>query len=423
MGIRSWLQGSWLQGPWLQGRKAASRRTLEDLFSEGFFGAPAKSGVAVTWQTALEATTVLACARVIAEGLAQVPLKLFRARDGGRVPASDHPLARLLEEAPNEWQTPFEFIEQIVLHLVLCGNAFVFVNRSLGPIAELLPYEPERVRVHRDGYALTYEIATGDGPTIRVPGAEMWHLRGPSWNGWMGLEGVRLAREAIGLALATEEHGARLFANGAVVGGILSADQVLNEEQRTALRASWEARHAGAGNAFKTAVLWGGMRFTSMTAPNDQAQFLETRTFQVEEICRAFRVLPLMVGFSDKTATYASAEQMFLAHVVHTLGPWCRRIETSIAKHLLTEEERRGGLYAKFMLNGLLRGAAKDRAEFYARLYGIGALNPNEIRQLEDLNPYDGGARYRVPLNMTDPTVRNDAGDSDPEAAHAASDL
>ena len=120
----------------------------------------------------------------------------------------------------------------------MCGNAFVFVNRSLGPIAELLPYEPERVRVHRDGYALTYEIATGDGPTIRVPGAEMWHLRGPSWNGWMGLEGVRLAREAIGLALATEEHGARLFANGAVVGGILSADQVLNEEQRTALRAS-----------------------------------------------------------------------------------------------------------------------------------------------------------------------------------------
>ena len=163
-----------------------------------------------------------------------------------------------------------------------------------------------------------------------------------------------------------------------------------------------------------------------MTAPNDQAQFLETRKFQVEEICRAFRVLPLMVGYADKTATYASAEQMFLAHVVHTLGPWCRRLETGIAKHLLTEEERREGLYAKFMLNGLLRGAAKDRAEFYARLYGIGALNPNEIRQLEDLNPYDGGARYRVPLNMTDPAAAEDNDDAatrDPEAAHAASDL
>jgi HK97 family phage portal protein len=250
----------------------------------------------------------------------------------------------------------------------------------------------------------------------------MWHLRGPSWNGWMGLEGVRLAREAIGLSLATEEHGARLFSNGAVVGGVLSTDQVLNEEQRLALRKSWEARHAGGGNAFKTAVLWGGMKFTSMTAPNDQAQFLETRKFQVEEICRAFRVLPIMVGYSDKTATYASAEQMFLAHVVHTLSPWCRRIETSIAKNLFSEEERRQGLYAKFMLNGLLRGAAKDRAEFYARMYGIGAMNPNEVREFEDMNPYEGGECYRVPLNMTDPAEPDDC-DNAEDTADAAPQL
>ena len=164
------------------------------------------------------------------------------------------------------------------------------------------------------------------------------------------------------------------------------------------------------------------MKFTSMTAPNDQAQFLEPRKFPVEEICRAFRVLPIMVGYSDKTATYASAEQMFLAHVVHTLSPWCRRIETSIAKNLFSEEERRQGLYAKFMLNGLLRGAAKDRAEFYARMYGIGAMNPNEVREYEDMNPYDGGERYRVPLNMTDPAAPDD-GDNAEDTADAAPQL
>jgi HK97 family phage portal protein len=406
----------------LWGRKSASRLALEDLLADGFFTQPAKSGVAVTWKTALQATTALACARVIAEGLAQVPLRVFRSHDGVRTPAEDHPLYGLLGAAPNDWQTSFEFIEQVVMHLVFCGNAFVFVNRGLGRIIELLPYEPQQVTVKRDGYVSSYEVTTDDGRHIGLSASEMWHLRGPSWNGWLGLEGVRLAREAIGLSLATEEHGARLFSNGAVVGGILSTEQVLNEEQRLALRKSWEARHAGGGNAFKTAVLWGGMKFTSMTAPNDQAQFLETRKFQVEEICRAFRVLPIMVGYSDKTATYASAEQMFLAHVVHTLSPWCRRIETSIAKNLFSEEERRQGLYAKFMLNGLLRGAAKDRAEFYARMYGIGALNPNEVREYEDMNPYEGGERYRVPLNMTDPAEPAD-GDNAEDTVDAAPQL
>lgn len=404
---------------WFRERKSTPRPlTIEDLLADGFYTGSAKSGVAVTWKTALQAATALACARVIAEGLAQVPLKLFESQNQVRTPATGHPLYSLLHDSPNEWQTSFEFIEQIALHLVLCGNAFVFVNRPLGRVAELLPYEPQQVIVKREGYALSYDITIENGQRLNVPASDMWHLRGPSWNGWMGLESVRLARETIGLALATEEHGARLFANGATVGGILSTEQTLNEEQRQALRKSWEARHTGGGNAFKTAVLWGGMKFTPMTAPNDQAQFLETRKFQVEEICRAFRVLPIMVGYSDKTATYASAEQMFLAHVVHTLGPWCRRIEASIAHNLLTEKERQQGYYAKFMLNGLLRGAAKDRAEFYARLYGIGALNPNEIRELEDMNPYDGGEHYRVPLNMTDPT--SPAG---LEAPHATAEL
>lgn len=385
--------------PWQ--RKQSSTDILRELFGQ----AGAKSGVTVTWKTALEATTALGCARVIAEGLAQVPFKLYRDRaDGGKDVAKDHALYTLLALKPNEFQTSYEFRETLGLHLVFCGNAFVFINRVNGRVVELLPFEPGQVTVKRQGWELSYEITTETGEKVPVPASDMWHLRGPSWNAWRGLDGVRLAREAIGLALATEEHGARMFSNGARVGGVLSTDATnLSEDQVKRLRESWEKMQGGSANAFKTAILWGGLKWQAMAMPNDQAQLIEQRKFQVEEICRAFRVMPIMVGYSDKAATYASAEQMFLAHVVHTMGPWYARLEQSAAVHLLSDQEREQGFYFKFVLNALLRGAARDRAEYYARLYGIGALSPNEIRALEDMNPYDDGDAYRVPLNMTDP--------------------
>jgi HK97 family phage portal protein len=377
-------------------------RGMEEVFRELFLVA-SKSGINVNWKTALEATSALACARVIAEGLAQVPFRLFQKTDNMRMPAESHPLYGLLNDGPNEWQTSFEFFEQMGLHLVFCNNFFAFKNVVGGKVVELLPYEPQHVTVDRTGWELRYKIATDEGKFLDIPASSMWHVRGPSWNGWMGLNGVKLAREAIGLALATEEHGARLFKNGATVGGILSTDQDLGPEKRAELRESWISRQAGSSNAFSTAVLWGGLKWQPMGTPNDQAQFLETRKFQVEEICRAFRVMPIMIGYSDKTSTYASAEQMFLAHVVHTMGPWYRRIEKSADKNLLTEKDRQDGHYTKFIDKALLRGAVKDRGDYYTKMYGIGAMNPNEIRELEEMNPYDGGDKYRVPLNMQDP--------------------
>ena len=145
------------------------------------------------------------------------------------------------------------------------------------------------------------------------------------------------------------------------------------------------------------------MKWTPRAQQNDQAQWIEVRRFQVAEVCRFFRVLPIMIGEADRTATYASSEQMFLAHVVHTLGPWFTRIEQRLNMQLLTQKERADGYFCRFTVAGLLRGSHKDRSEFYRTMYGIGALNPNEIRSYEDLNPYDGGDKYRVPLNMTDP--------------------
>jgi len=395
-------------------RKAVSR---EDILG-ALAGAPgsSKSGARVSWQTALQVSTALACARVIAEGLAQVPFKVFQDVDGKKRVATDHPAYNLLAVRPNEWQTSFELREQIGLHLVFCGGAYIWKNVFRGEVVELLPYEPQNVTVKRSGWDLQYEVKTDEGKIIPIPADQMWHIRGPSWNGWMGLESVKLAREALGLSLATEEHAARMFSNGARVGGVLSTDGSLKPDQVKDLRESWERTQGGNSNAFKTAILWGGLRWSPMGMQNDHAQLVELRRLQVEEVCRALRVMPIMVGATDKTATYASAEQMFLAHVVHTLGPWYGRVEQSADVNLLTESDREKGYYTKFMPQGLMRGAHKDRAEYYAKALGSGGspawMTQDEIRALEELNPM-GGTAAELPkptsLGGTPPKGENNA--------------
>ena len=361
-----------------------------------------KSGQQVNYKTAMQACTAFACARVIADGISQIPLKLFRKAGANRGPAESHPLYDLLYASPNEWQTAYEFMNQVGFHLVFCGNAFVWKNRVRGEIRELLPFEPQWVTVDRTGWELTYKVSTDEGKYYEIPASEMWHIRGPSWNGWMGLEGVKLARESIGLAMALDEHGARQFQNGATLSGILTTDAQLTDEARAKLRESWQARHAGSKNAFKTAVLWGGMKWQPMGTPNDQAQFIESRNYQVEDVCRNFNVLPIMVGHSDKAATYASAEVMFQQHQTKTMHPWYSLVTGSANKNLLTPQERRAGYYFKFVVNALMYASAKDRAEYWWKLYQMGALNPNEIREFDEMNPYDGGDKFYRPQNMQD---------------------
>ena len=400
------------------GGESKSAISRSDLLLDLLGNASAKSGVAVTWETALQAASAIACARVIAEGIAQVPLKLYRRRaDGGSDAATDHPLYNVLHASPAPGITSFEWRETMGLHLAMQNRAYCLINRSTplrGPArVELQPLTPQQVVAKRqDDWSMVYEVTLDNGETVTYRADQMLHLKGPSWTSIEGLDGIRLAREAIGLALATEEHGARQFSNGAILGGILSTDSVLSPDQSAALRASWEASQVGMKNAYRTAVLWGGMKWTPRAQQNDQAQWIEVRRFQVAEVCRFFRVLPIMIGESTATATYASSEQMFLAHVVHTLGPWFSRIEQRLNMQLLTAEELAAGYYCKFSVAGLLRGSHKDRAEFYRTLYGIGGLNPNEIRAYEDLNPYKGGEKYRVPLNMEDPSAE-DAEDGD----------
>lgn len=434
MSLRTWTAG--LAARAALALAGESKSGTWDTFREHIAAiGTSKAGAAVTVTTGMQVPAMFACARLIAEGCAQVPFKVHRvvrpaprganpdadpaadpSRSGSGPPrsstsphredATDHPLYWLLALRPNEWQTSVEFRETLLLHLIFCGNAFVVLNRVRGRVVELLPYEPGAVTVKRanDG-SLSYTLRLAAGQQIPVPAANMWHLRGPSWNTWMGLDTTRVAREALGLALAAEEHSARMFSNGARLGGILSSDMHMKQEQVDLIRSNWEQTQGGLANAYKTAVLFGGLKFQPVGMQSDQAQLIEQRRFQVEEICRHLRVLPIMVGAGEKTSTYASVEQMMIAHVTYTLMPWYTRIEQSAMVHLLTRDEIEAGVYIKFNANALLRGSAEGRGRFYAALYNVGAINPNEIRALEDMNPYAGGDQFRVPLNMADPAA------------------
>jgi HK97 family phage portal protein len=389
----------------------SKKRIQDNAFYREFFGAlETQSGETVNYRTAQQAVTAMACARVIAEGLAQVPCKIFRKNGDQRLPATDQRIYGVLNDSPNDWMTSFEFFESMALHLVFCGNAFAFINRYRGDVIELLPYEPNHVTVTRDGWDLKYTISMVDSVgrqkiTHDIPASNMWHIRGPSWNTWMGLEGVKLAREAIGLELAVERHGSRIFKNGTQLGGLLSTDNNLSKEKAAEIREAWQQQYGGGENTGKTGVLWGGFKYSSMSMKSDEAQMNETRKFQVEEVCRAFRVMPLMVGYADKTATYASAEQMFIAHAVHTLGPWYRRVEKSSDKNLLTDKQRADGLYTKFMANSLMRASSKDRGEYFAKALGSGGspawMTQDEVRELDELNPKGGSAaQLPIPTNV-----------------------
>ncbi|MCE5334362.1 MAG: phage portal protein [Desulfobacteraceae bacterium] len=388
----------------------------EPFWAELFASKLARSGKAVNVKTALEVTTVFACLRVIAEGVSQVPLKLFRERPGGGSdPAKDHPLYRVLYRRPNQWQTSFEFRESLIFHAALAGDFFAFVNRVRGQIKELIPLDPGSVTVYRDAKGvLSYQIAAqtqnnsgtgyqeqpqGFGKSKTFPSETIWHVRGPSWNTWMGLPAVELAREAIGLSMATEEAHAKLHANGAQTSGLYSVDDKLGPDAYKAMR-EWIEKQITGANRHKPFILDRGAKYTPISMTGVDAQHIETRLHQISEICRPFRVMPIMIGHPDKTSTYASAEQMFLAHVVHCLEPWYERISQSIDVNLLSEEEQESGLYAKFISKALMRGAAKDRADYMYKRWIMGSMSPNDIRIFEDENPFEGGDRYYIATNI-----------------------
>lgn len=383
-------------------RKNMSFDALWDLVAGG---AASKSGPSVNWKNALRVSVAFSCGRVLAEGIAQIPFKLMQEEDEGSRAARENPLYRVLARRPNDWMTPFQFRETLMYHAIFAKGGYAVVNRVGGKVRELLPVMPDRVRIEQGADTeLLYWIRMPDGTERPFPRASIFHLRGPSWDGVEGLDVIDLAREALGLALATEETHARFHKNGAKAAGIISMDGELKPEGRNALKKAFAESTVGA-NSFKTLVLDQGAKFSQMSMTGVDAEHISTRELQIAEVCRFMRVFPQMVGFADKTATFASAEQFFIAHVVHSLGPWVERWEQATDRDLLTPKEFDDGYFTKLSVQGLLRGDAKSRAEYYVKMFSIGAINPNGVRALEDMNPYEGGEKYFVPMNMADITA------------------
>lgn len=418
MQLASYLP-TWLRGK--SGPTPMSSATLAQLLSSVFGGGATKSGATVNAETALQVSVVLACVRVIANGVAQVPLRVMRETPDGRsrLPAKGHPLWDVLHRKPNRWQTSFALRETMIIHAALVGDAYAFKNRvgADGRIGELIVIPPNRVRVDVDDATseLRYIVTGRSGAQRALGEGDVWHLRGPSWDGQVGMKTIALAREAIGLAMATEETQANLHAKGVSTSGVYSIEGTLNKEQYQALK-DWITKEFGAGAKGAPMILDRNAKWQPTTMTGVDAQHLETRKFQVEEICRAFGVMPIMAGQADKASTYASAEQMFIAHLVHTLTPWYERFEQSADCQLLTDADRADGYYTFLDPAGMLRGALRDTAEYLYRLVSIGTMTRNEARRQLDLNPIEGLDEPLTPIN----TVTSAQNDPAPTAGAAA---
>lgn len=382
------------------------------LWKEIYGGNSTWSGKDVTLTTAMQVSTALSCGRVISEGIAMMPWKVLQQRGKVIEPVPAHQLYDKLAVSPNPLQTAFEFQETAGLHLAFCGNAFVWLQKVSRRVDAMYLLDPKWVTVKFKWPDLpTYSVRTDDGRTFELTSDEVWHLKGPSWSSYVGLEFMKLARQALGLAMAIEEGQSKLQANGVSMPGYFAAEGNLTEDQHKKLKKWIEKDLAGSSNAGTAAIFDRSMKWIATAMSNIDAQVLEQRKFEVEEVCRFMRVLPIMIGHADKTATYASAEQMFLAHAMYTSGPWARRLEQSADKRLLTPQEREQGYYTKLNEKALLRMSSEVQAKVLTMYTNAGVMARNEARELLDRNPLEGLDEPLTPLNVVagaPPTVDDD---------------
>jgi HK97 family phage portal protein len=371
------------------------------------------AGVYVTADSALKVSAVYACVKVIAETLASLPLMLYRRVGDGKEIATDHPLYSLLHDAPNDFQTSFEWREGMLAHLNLRGNSF---NRKVyyaGKIKQLLPLNPASMEVERVGGKMLYHYTHEDQSKEDIPADKIWHVKnmpiscsynGAAPEGTLGVSPISVARESVGLSLAADEYGGRYFSNNASVGMALKFPQgvKLGDNAKTFLRQSL-AEYGKLENKWKSIILEDGGDLAKIGMSNEDSQFLQSRQFQIEEIARIFRVPAVLIGHPTNTMTYASAEQLFLSFATYTIRPWCVRLEQSMNRYLLSEADRKQYFF-EFVLDGLLRGDTTSRFGAYAVARQWGWMNVDEIRALENKNPLpDGkGQVFLEPMNMTE---------------------
>ncbi|WP_245589230.1 phage portal protein [Chitinimonas koreensis] len=367
-------------------------------------GGRSASGTFVTPESALALTAVQSCVTLLAESVAQLPCELYR-REGvdGRRKATDHPVYDLVRNAPNPWQTAFQFREMAQGQLGLRGNAISLIERSPdGTPTALYPCQSDRVTVYVGPDRLPYyELVPGEG---LVPQRMVHHVTWFSLNGYTGISPIGLHRDALGLALATEGHASSVFANGTNLSGVIErskeAGAIKDQAVVDQLLKDWQSRYAGQGNTAKVALLQEGMSYRQLSMSNEDAQLILSRKFSVTDIARMYKVPPHMIGDLDR-ATFSNIEHQGIQYVIYTLLPWLKRHEQAMNRDLLSAGER-ADYYVEFNVGGLLRGDQKSRFEAYALGRQWGWLSVNDIRRLENLPPVAGGDTYLQPLNMVD---------------------
>ena len=377
-------------------RDKPQNRTTGSAYSF-FFGGSA-AGKRVNERSAMQMTAVYSCVRILAEAVAGLPLHLYRYKeDGGKEKALDHPLYLLLHDEPNPEMSSFVFRETLMTHLLLWGNAYAQIIRNgRGEVMALYPLMPDRMAVDRDDKGqLYYEYTTSaddapisKGSIVRLKPSDVLHIPGLGFDGLVGYSPIAMAKNAIGLAIATEEYGSKFFANGAQPRGVLEHPGTIKDPQR--VRDSWMSQFGGSANSNKIAVLEEGLKYTPISISPEQAQFLETRKFQINEIARIFRVPPHMVGDLEKSS-FSNIEQQSLEFVKYTLEPWLVRWEQSIQRTLFSADEKKR-YFVRFNVEGLLRGDYASRMNGYAVGRQNGWMSANDIRE---------GTAWRQPRSIT----------------------
>ncbi|SFP74783.1 phage portal protein, HK97 family [Ruminobacter amylophilus] len=388
-------------------RDKPSNRTAGSGYT--FYMGGSTAGKLVTERSAMQMTAVYACVRILSESIASLPVHLYQYEsEGNKAKAVKHPLYRILHDEPNPEMTSFVFRETLMTHLLLWGNAYAQIIRNgKGEVIGLYPLMPNRMTVDRNSNSqiiYQYQIQDSDAHTgktgsVTLKPSEVLHVPGLGFDGLVGYSPIAMAKNAIGLSIATEEYGARFFANGATPGGILEFPGTVKNPE--SIRESWNKGFSG-NNAHKVAILEEGMKYTPISISPEQAQFLETRKFQIDEIARIFRVPPHMVGDLEKSS-FSNIEQQSLEFVKYTLEPWIIRWEQSLNRALLSETEK-PDYFVKFNVDGLLRGDYQSRMNGYAIARQNGWMSANDIRSLEqlDLIPDElGGNLYLINGNMT----------------------
>lgn len=382
-------------------RASASGNQLEAMIRAVYGGGQSSSGVDVNTNSALTVAAVYSCILVLSQSLGQTPIHLFEKKaDGTSVQVSNHNLHRLVCDEPNEWMTDYDMKSLIMSHLCFKGNS-VWLPTRVGKIRELIPIHPDLIAgaEQDEQYRIFIKVRRPKTGVIdSIPYSRLLHFKGLTTNGFWGLDPITAGREMIGGAIATQKYGSKFFANGAKMGGLIVHPGKISEKASKNLLDSFNEKAGDIEQSHKTMLLEEGVKWVPITMESDKAQFLESRKYQRSEIAGWFRVPAHFINDLEK-ATFSNVEHLDLSFVKHTLSPYYVSIEKTLRKALMTPEEKLRYFF-KFNADGMVRGDIKSRYEAHSKAVGGPWLTPNEVRELDDRPPVEGGDTLLQPLNM-----------------------